>query len=269
MRRSGIVINKKVLITDLILFGLIVLLALAVTGFLKQGLVATVAEESYHEVAKEVVAENHTSVDFATVHAKGSSATSWLYVPGTKIDYPLVQGVNNEYYLDRDAYGNPSEAGAIFINFANAADMSDVKTVIFGHNMSNGSMFTDLHKYSDSSFGQVTQNAYIYMENGEVKHYRVLYYIYTEPLDPAVYVVSDMDTLDDANAALKERASITYNEYKGGNLICLSTCSMHKYRTVVVFEYIDNAKPIVGSAAMESALGSTAVDNTDSENEDK
>ena len=249
--REGV--KKKILIIDAIIVVLVLLLIFSVTGYIKQKLIATAAEVGYEEVAKEVVAENHTSIDFATVKSFGSTATSWIYIPGTNIDYPLVQGANNDYYLDKDAYGNPSQAGAIFINFANASDMSDVKTVIFGHNMSNGSMFTDLHKYSQEEYGSSHQNAYIYMESGEVKHYRVLYYIYTEPLDPAIYVVSSQDIGEDVSAQMAKEASITFNEYGGGNLICLSTCSMKKYRTVVVFEYVDDALPIAGSKAMEEA----------------
>lgn len=246
--------SRNIIIMDSIIAVAVILLILSVAGYVKQRLIDTAAEKEYVTIAQKVVLSNHESVDFATVHSKGSTATSWLYIPDTNIDYPLVQGANNDYYLDKDAYGNPSKAGAIFINFANASDMSDLKTVIFGHNMTNGAMFTDLHKYADREFGQTHQNAYIYMESGEVKHYRALYYIYTEPLDPVIYVVSSQDVGVEVAEDMRQEAKIVYNEYSGGNLICLSTCSMHKYRTVVVYEYIDDALPIVGSAGYKEAV---------------
>ena len=243
-------LNKKILIID----GLIALFALAliisVVGYVKQKLIATAATVKYEEVKQEVVVGEHESINFNVIKSAGSTSTSWLFVPGTVIDYPLVQGPNNDYYLDTDAYGNKSQAGAIFINFANAPDMSDAKTVIFGHNQTDGSMFTDLHKYADEEFGKVHQDAYIYMESGEVKHYKLLYYLFTQPLEPSIYVVSKADVaLEEANA-IGEIADIKYAEPTGGNLICLSTCTAHKYRTVVVFEYVDNAKPIIGSLKM-------------------
>ena len=159
-----------------------------------------------------------------------------------------MQGPNNDYYLNIDAYGNRSEAGAIFVNFANAPDMSDAKTVIFGHNMANGTMFTDLHKYQDREYGDVHQDAYIYMDNGSVMHYKLRYYLFTEPLDPAIYVVSKKDVASEEAAIIANDAELVYAQHTGGNLICLSTCTMHKYRTVVVFEYVDDKKPIAGSA---------------------
>ena len=250
-------LNKKILIVDALIAVFAIALVVSVIGYLKQKLVATAASVKYEEVSETAVVGEHESINFSVVRSAGSTSTSWLYVPGTMIDYPLVQGPNNDYYLDTDAYGNKSKAGAIFINFANAPDMSDAKTVIFGHNMTDGTMFTDLHKYADESYGQVHQDAYIYMESGEVKHYKLLYYLFTQPLEPAVYVVSKADVaLEEANL-LKEKADIVYSDATGGSLIALSTCTAHKYRTVVVFEYVDNAKPIIGSKKMEESVTAT------------
>ncbi len=246
-------INVRFMVFNALLFVAFIMLVFAVVGFLKQNLVHTAAEFSYEEVANKAVSVETHSVDFNVVQSYGTNSTSWIYIPDTKIDYPLVQGNDNDFYIDNDAYGNPSRAGAIFINFANSSDMSDVKTVIFGHNMATGAMFTDLHKYASADWGQTRQNMYIYMDSGEIKHYRLLYYIYTEPLDPDVYVVSKQDVLSEEIEKLRNDAKIVYNEASGnGNLICLSTCSMHVYRTVIVFEYVDNNGPILGSSAEET-----------------
>ncbi len=247
-------LNKKIIIIDVLLGVFAIALVGSILGFVKQELIATAATVKYEEVRTDAVVGEHEEINFSIVQSKGSTATSWLYIPGTNIDYPLVQGPNNDYYLNTDAYGNNSEAGAIFINFANAPDMSDAKTVIFGHNMSDGSMFTDLHKYADEGFGQVHQDAYIYMQSGAVKHYKLRYYLFTQPLDPAIYVVSKADIALEEAKAISAEADIIYSEALGNNLICLSTCTAHKYRTVVVFEYVDNAGPIIGSAKMKESL---------------
>lgn len=262
-------IKFKIIILDAVIAIGIVAILFAGVGYLVEKLKATSAATSYKEVAKEAVPESRETINFNIVHSAGSTATSWLYVPGTKIDYPLVQGPNNDLYLDTDAYGNKSEAGAIFINFANSSDMSDAKTVIFGHNMQDGSMFTDLHKYSDEEYGKVHQDAYIYMEGGQVKHYRLRYYLFTEPLNPTIYVVSKADVALDEAQKIKNDAEIVYNEAAGGNLICLSTCTMHKYRTVVVFEYVDDKLPIMGSAGYEDYENGKKADISTGESSDR
>ena len=246
-------IGMRILIIDGLIVALALVLIFSFLGYLRHKLKAKASTFGYEILKADAVEGDHESVDFNVIHSAGSTATSWLYIPGTKVDYPLVQGPDNDYYLDRDAYGNHNDAGAIFINFANAADMSDAKTVIFGHNMSDGSMFTDLHQYSQKDYGNVHQDAYIYMDNGAVKHYKLRYYVFTQPLEPSIYVVSKTDVASEEAAAIKELATIVYSEHEGGSLICLSTCSMHKYRTVVVFEYVDNSKPIVGSKKYEES----------------
>ncbi len=243
--------TKLILLNTLVGISLFALI-LAFAGYLHEKLLSVAAETSYQEVAQEAVLPATHEINFSVVKSAGANSTSWIYIPNTNIDYPLVQGDDNDFYIDNDAYGNPSSAGAIFINFANSSDMSDAKTIIFGHNMASGSMFSDLHKYSDRKWGEEHTDAYIYMENGSVKHYKLRYYIFTEPMDPDVYVVSKSDVASEEAEKLKGASSLVYGEHSGGDLIVLSTCTMHTYRTVVVFEYVNNSKPIIGSVSQEN-----------------
>ena len=77
----------------------------------------------------------------------------WIYIPGTVINYPVVQTPDwVNYYLTRDFYGNESKYGAIYADeMANIKDHSDNIT-IYGHKMKDGSMFAGLHNYSNKSF---------------------------------------------------------------------------------------------------------------------
>lgn len=243
--------NKKLIMLNCLVGASLVGLVFALAGFLHEKLQSVATEQSYEKVAQEAVLPATHEINFSVVQSYGANSTSWIYIPDTMIDYPLVQGPDNDFYIDNDAYGNPNDAGAIFINFANSADMSDAKTIIFGHNMASGSMFSDLHKYSDRKWGTEHTDAYIYMESGAVKHYKLRYYIFTEPMDPDVYVVSKSADASEEAEKLKNAASLVYGEHLGHELIVLSTCTMHTYRTVVVFEFIDNQKPIIGSAAKE------------------
>ena len=78
--------------------------------------------------------------------------TGWLRVEGTKIDYPVVRGNDNIYYLNRDFLKKTSKAGAIFMDYRNIGQFSDKHTVIYGHYMKDGTMFGDLHQYKSKAF---------------------------------------------------------------------------------------------------------------------
>ncbi len=83
----------------------------------------------------------------------------WIQVGGTKIDYPIVRGNDNSYYLDRDFLRKSSKAGAIFMDYRNIGQFTDAHTVIYGHYMKDGSMFGDLHLYKSEAFYE--ENKYI------------------------------------------------------------------------------------------------------------
>lgn len=240
----------------------------AVTGFIKTGLEDAASTVTYAEAADIVVDKQTHEINFVYLHEAGCISNSWIYIPETKIDYPLVQGPDNDYYMYKDAYGNENSAGAIFINFANSNNMTDPKTVIFGHNMLDGSMFTDLHKYNNEEWGKEHEDMYIYMENGEVKHYRVLCYLYTDPSNEAIYVVSKAEQPLNVARTLLEQADIAYNEYGGGLLVCLSTCKYHDNRSVVIFEEIDSNKaPDDGHVPDESLEGASNEEPEDNDTE--
>jgi len=81
----------------------------------------------------------------------------WLTIPDTQIDYPFVISQDNDYYLRRDLYGNYALAGTIFMDYrcytdTVRSDFTDFNTVIYGHNMNNGSMFGELSLFADEGF---------------------------------------------------------------------------------------------------------------------
>ena len=78
--------------------------------------------------------------------------TAWLRVPNTKIDYPVVHGEDNSFYLNHNVRKESSNAGSIFVDSRNNEGFIDFNTIIYGHNMINGSMFSDLIKFYDSAF---------------------------------------------------------------------------------------------------------------------
>ena len=91
-------------------------------------------------------------VDFQQLSQINSDCVGWIYVEGTNINYPIVQGQDNAYYLKRLFDGTYNSAGCIFMDYRCAGDFSDLHTIIYGHHMKNGSMFAGLVAYKDQAF---------------------------------------------------------------------------------------------------------------------
>lgn len=111
-------------------------------------------------------------VDFAALRSVNKDICAWLYIPGTDVNYPVMKGGDNSYYLTHDADGNYSPDGSLFVDVANSTKFTDFDTVIYGHNMSSGTMFKTLHNYEDESFWKDNRNIYVYIP-GEVLTYHV------------------------------------------------------------------------------------------------
>ena len=91
-------------------------------------------------------------VDFEALRKINPDVVGWIYVKGTKINYPIVQGKNNDQYLYRTVNGKRNSAGSIFLDAKAEPDFSDRNSPIYGHNMKNGSMFADVTDYKSQKF---------------------------------------------------------------------------------------------------------------------
>ena len=91
-------------------------------------------------------------VDFEALRAVAPDAQAWLYCPGTVINYPVVQGEDDDYYLHRSYDGAYNYPGSIFAEALNQPDFQDYNTILYGHNMRDGSMFACLSSWADQVF---------------------------------------------------------------------------------------------------------------------
>lgn len=87
------------------------------------------------------------AVDWDSLKAINQDIIAWLQIEGTQISYPVVKGTDNDYYLHHTFERNYNSAGSIFIEYTNSSAFQDCNTIIYGHNMRNGSMFGLLRKY--------------------------------------------------------------------------------------------------------------------------
>ncbi|MEG2421567.1 MAG: class B sortase [Oscillospiraceae bacterium] len=110
-------------------------------------------------------AELLRNMDFTALNGVNEEVTGWILIPNTPLSYPLLQGSDNEYYLNHTYKKTNSSVGAIFLDYRCNADLSDFNTIIYGHRMSNNAMFAPLRHYKTQSY--VDQHPDIYLMRTE------------------------------------------------------------------------------------------------------
>ena len=109
-------------------------------------------------------------MDIEALKKINSEVMGWIRIPDTEIDYPLLRGEDNKHYLKHNWKNKPNSAGAIFMEHANAKDLSDFNTIIYGHNMRSGSMFGSLKEYADQAYWEAHPHIYIINDNGVFRY---------------------------------------------------------------------------------------------------
>ena len=194
--------------------------------------VKTEAEEKQEEEAPvEEKAPLDIPVDFEALQAENPDIYAWITIPGTNVDYPILQREgDNGYYLNHSVDGTENIAGAIFTEDYNSKDFTDPNTIIYGHNMKNGSMFRTLHNYHDREFFDKNRDITIYMPD-KILHYTIFAaYLYDSRHlmlsfdfnDPDVFrgYLDSVRNIRDMNAFVDTDIPVTEND----KIITLSTC---------------------------------------------
>ncbi|MBQ0097948.1 MAG: class B sortase [Oscillospiraceae bacterium] len=137
-----------------------------------------------------------SSVDFDELENINEDIYAWLYIPNTNVDLPVVQSIKDRddfFYLSHNIYKEYQFSGAIYSEIQNSTDFSDPVTVLYGHNMINGSMFATLHKFEDEDFFNENTTMFVY-----TKHKLLTYLIY------AAYETDDRHILNSFEPRTKE-----------------------------------------------------------------
>lgn len=113
-------------------------------------------------------------INFAELKEQNPEVYAWIYVPGTDVNLPVVQSTTDDnFYLNHNIDGDYAVEGAIYSQSMNAADFSDPVTVLYGHNLVNGSMFSTLHYFENEDFFAQHDTIYIYTI-GHILTYKVV-----------------------------------------------------------------------------------------------
>lgn len=91
-------------------------------------------------------------LDIVRSHTQNNDIVAYIFIDGTNINNVVMHTYDNDFYLYHDMYGNPNVNGALFMDFRNNINFLDPNTIIYGHNMRNGTMFHNLRYYMQQSF---------------------------------------------------------------------------------------------------------------------
>lgn len=169
--------------------GLILAFVLLGLGFYLPGFIQKEKDESFRdEVVKEEVFPKDTvpeeKIDFEKLKDVNQDIYAWITIPGTTIDYPVLQSGDSkaeDYYLKHNVFGDSDIHGCIYSQKCNARDFSDSVTVLYGHNMRDGSMFQQLHKYEDEDI--FYKKGFIEVYTPEAKRVYQVVAAYTMPAE--------------------------------------------------------------------------------------
>ncbi len=111
-------------------------------------------------------------LNLAALRAVNPDVAGWIEIPGTELSYPIMQGVDNHYYLDHNWKQESNRGGSIFLEATCGADFSDFHTILYGHRMRDGSMFGSLRNYKEQAYWQEHPDIYVAVE-GHVYRYAI------------------------------------------------------------------------------------------------
>lgn len=170
--------------------------------------------------------EQFPVVDFQSLQEMNSDVVGWIYIPGTHINYPVVQGTDNDYYLNRLFTKQWNSAGSIFMDYRNAPDFTDWHTIIYGHQMNNRTMFNDLRLYEDQEF--YDQQPVGYLITPEATYLLEFFSGYVSSVDTNAWDLNfTQDSFGSWLGDIQGRSAFTsqVQPQVGDRVVTLSTCS--------------------------------------------
>lgn len=227
---------------------------IAIAAFTFSGYKVYVIEKGYHDakVSYDTVSDLYTTVvdkensgpdieevsstvqvakkvDFQQLRSEvNSDIIGWIYCPETVIDYPIVQGRDNEHYLYYNVNGHESASGTIFLETNNYPDFSDRNNVLHGHHMQSGAMFATLDRWQSQDYYNAHPVFYINAASGDNFIADVVAAFDTvDKSDVYKYEFLGQEDFDNWVEMIRSNSTITPTvQYSGDDhFVCLSTCS--------------------------------------------
>lgn len=164
----------------------------------------TTNQEVQEEVVKESLIPVSMDIAYDELKKINEHFTGWIYYEPLELSYPIVRGNDNDYYTHYTFENEQNSSGAIFLDFLNKPDFSNYNTIIYGHNMRNGTMFGTLKQLlNDTSIQEENPYFYVFTENKAYMY--EIFAVYVTTADSHTY-----DLIED-----EEQQSIYLDYIKG------------------------------------------------------
>ena len=171
-------------------------------------------------------------VDIEALKDTNPDILAWINIPDTVIDYPIAQHpMDDEYYLKHGPDGMYSSYGCPYIEICDEQPFDEFNTVIYGHNMKDGTMFASLHKYEDQDFFDSHREIYIYTAEHIYLYEVFAAVMYSDARIPYYFddaIITDRkDFLDSLKTDIVEERSYISEDMdvnEDDSIITLSTC---------------------------------------------
>ncbi len=171
--------------------------------------------------------EMENPIDFDSLLAINDDIVGWLEMEALDITYPIVQGEDNEYYLHRTFRGQENFAGSIFLDYANNPNFYNRNSIVYGHNMKNGSMFGTLKQYGEQETYDKSPYFWIYTPD-KIYKYEIFACGVVGAYSDCYKMVfaGEADFMDFVNLAKSQSYVDTGVDVKyGDTVVTLSTCT--------------------------------------------
>lgn len=179
--------------------------------------------------------DSKSPIDFSYLWTVNEDIYAWITIPGTNIDYPILQHPTDDtYYLNHNLDGSYGFPACIYTESLNSKDFTDPNTVIYGHNLKAKTMFTELHKFEGKDFFEEHNEVIIYLPDRTL-HYRVFAaHVYDDRhlmysfdfSDEAVFreYLESIYDIRDMSANIDRESTVTETD----RIITMSTCMPNK-----------------------------------------
>lgn len=168
------------------------------------------------------------SITLGELMKLNKDVVGWIKIFDTHISYPVVQGKDNQEYLNKDVFGEFSFSGSIFLDYRNACDFTDSYSIIYGHHMEYGAMFGDVVEFKNDDYFQEHKTGALFLLDDTYK-ITLFACVETQEFDNKIYnpIVQGKDNLDTLLKYIKDEA-VQYRDISlnhDDKIIGLSTCA--------------------------------------------
>ncbi len=216
--------------------------AILVVGLTSYNIVDFSPDVRMPDISQESKAGDYPLMDFTSLQSRNPEIVAWLSLDDTDISYAITQTNNNDYYLQYSCFKEKDKNGAIFLDYRNSSDFSDPNSIVYGHNMIRGKMFTEINLFKDQDYFDAHPSGWLYTPE---KTYRLeILAVAVVPSIGNAYTWSfdSSSSWDEYTSQLKSDAKFLRDSdiRWGERLVTLSTCSYEftEARTILVAKLV-------------------------------